>query len=73
MSGVTHKQIKHMMKLQNPKVVTALAWKAGLGMRTAMDLQKSTAKIAPPQILNARFGTEYPLTPKEMKDTLAVL
>lgn len=73
MSGVAQKQIKHMMELRNPKVVTALAWKAGLGMRTAMDLQKRTGKIAPPEILNARFGTEYPLTPKEMNDTLALL
>jgi len=38
-----------------------------------MDLQKIGAKIAPPQILNARFGTEYPLTPKEMTDTLALV
>lgn len=73
MSGVAQKQIKHMMQLRNPKVVTALAWKAGLGMRTAMDLQKSPGNIAPQQILNARFGTDYPLTPKEMADTLALL
>jgi uncharacterized protein (DUF2336 family) len=73
MSGITRKKVQHMMQLRNPKLVTSLAWKAGLGMRTAMDLQKHTARITPPEILNARFGTEYPLTVKEMTDTLALL
>lgn len=50
----------------SPKVVTALAWKAKLSMRTAIQLQSRTARIPPKRMLNARHGTDYPLTPAEM-------
>jgi uncharacterized protein (DUF2336 family) len=49
------------------KAVTALAWRAGLGMRTAMRLQSGLARIPPREVINARDGVDYPLTPDEME------
>ncbi|MEE8544595.1 MAG: DUF2336 domain-containing protein [Alphaproteobacteria bacterium] len=48
------------------KAVTALAWRAGLGMRTAMRLQSGLARIPPREMINARDGVDYPLAPDEM-------
>jgi uncharacterized protein (DUF2336 family) len=72
LADIDRTRVEHMIQVRNPKLVTSLAWKAGLSMRTAMDLQKTTARIAPPEILNARYGTEYPLSPKEMGETLSL-
>ncbi len=48
------------------KAVTALTWRAGLSMRTAMRLQSGLARIPPREVVNARDGVDFPLTPDEM-------
>ena len=48
------------------KAVTALVWKCGLGMRTAMQVQRTIGKIAPQNMLNARNGTDFPLSETDM-------
>jgi uncharacterized protein (DUF2336 family) len=49
------------------KSVTALAWKAGLSMRTALKLQSHVAKVPHTQRVNARNGVHYPMTADEME------
>jgi uncharacterized protein (DUF2336 family) len=49
------------------KGVTALGWKAGLSMRVTTQLQLRMGGISPNEILNARDGVDYPLTPDEME------
>ncbi len=63
--------VRKIINSASPKVVTALAWKANLSMRTAIQLQSRTARIPPKKMLNARLGTDYPLTPEEMAELLA--
>ena len=46
---------------------TALAWRAKLSMRQALQLQLRIAHIPPTAALNPRGGTDYPLTPAEME------
>ncbi|CAK0757686.1 DUF2336 domain-containing protein [Azospirillaceae bacterium] len=58
--------IDSILKSKNPRVVTALAWRAGLTMRAARQLQLRGAGIPPRQVLNAHNGTGYPLSPVEM-------
>jgi len=53
--------------------VTSLAWKAGLSMRTAIQLQLKIAKVPPPDVLNARNGFDYPLSEAEMKRQLETI
>lgn len=49
------------------KAITALAWRAGLAMRQALQLQLKLGAIPPPQALNPRNGTDYPLATAEME------
>ncbi|MBI1208813.1 MAG: DUF2336 domain-containing protein [Azospirillum sp.] len=58
--------IDAILKSRSPRGVTALAWRAGLSMRTAVHLQSTAAMIPPRLLLNARDGTAYPLSEAEM-------
>lgn len=59
--------VKKIMSSMSAKAVTALAWKAKLTMRQALQLQLKIAGIPPHQVLNPRGGTDYPLTEREME------
>ncbi len=58
--------VQKIAAMESPKGITALAWKAGLGMRTAVQLQLRLARIAPTKILHPRNGADFPLTSEEM-------
>jgi len=58
--------VQKIAAMESPKGVTALAWKAGLGMRTAVQLQLRLARIAPGKILHPKNGVDFPLTAEEM-------
>lgn len=55
-----------IFKSQNPRAITALAWRAKLPMRCALLLQMRAANIPSDRLLNARGGTDYPETPFAM-------
>jgi uncharacterized protein (DUF2336 family) len=59
--------VSKIVEARSPKGVTALAWKAGLSMRTAMRLQLRLAMIAPKSVMNARNGVDYPLSDADME------
>ncbi|TDQ86483.1 uncharacterized protein (DUF2336 family) [Dongia mobilis] len=59
--------VRKILTSMSAKAVTALAWKAGLTMRQALQLQLKIAGIAPHQVLNPRGGTDYPLSEREME------
>lgn len=65
-AGLAIQLIDHILTAHSARGVTALAWKAGCSMRFASQLQLRLGGIAPSQVLNARSGTDYPLTPDEM-------
>ncbi len=58
--------VEAILDTKSPRSVTALAWRAGLKMRTAIQLQVRLAKIDPRKVLNARDGADYPMTPTEV-------
>lgn len=58
--------VDKILSARSAKGVTALAWKAGLPMRVAVQLQTRMGGISPRQALQPRSGTEYPLTQEEM-------
>jgi uncharacterized protein (DUF2336 family) len=66
LAGIAPAIVEDIIAAQSPKGVTSLAWRAGLGMRCAMQLQSRAANIPPRMLLNARNGFDYPLTPVEM-------
>ncbi len=65
-AGLTEIHVEKILDSRSAKGVTALAWKAGLPMRAAVQLQLRIAGIAPRATLNPRGGTDYPMTPEEM-------
>ncbi len=52
------------------KGVVALSWRAGLSMRAAMQLQVKAAGVSPKKVVNAKDGTDYPMTEDEMMQLL---
>jgi uncharacterized protein (DUF2336 family) len=58
--------VSRVIAAHSAKGITALAWKAGLGMRFAVKLQMRVARVAPADVINAKDGTDYPLKPDEM-------
>ena len=59
--------VSSILDSKSAKAVTALAWRAKLPMRQALQLQLRVAHIPPTAALNPRGGTDYPLTPAEME------
>ena len=66
MSGIELTVINRIVAAKSAKGVTALAWKAGLGMRLGIKLQGRLARIAPKDLLNAKNIVDFPMTPEEM-------
>ncbi|MEM1021659.1 MAG: hypothetical protein AAGJ09_14345, partial [Pseudomonadota bacterium] len=63
--------IRRIFKDRDAKVVTALAWKAGLTMRTGLALQRSIALINASDILPAKDGVDFPMEEGDMEWLLA--
>lgn len=66
-AGLPAAVVKRVISLQGAKSITALVWQAGLGMRTAIQVQLRVARVPPMDVLNAKDGTDYPLTEEELK------
>lgn len=66
LSDIPKSEVKRILESDNPRLVTALAWRCGLPMREAIQIQLKIAKIHFSKILYAREGTDYPLSEKEM-------
>ncbi len=71
-AGFTVDTVRRMMAADSARTVVSLAWKAGLGARFALDLQRQLAHIQPPKLINARNGTDFALRPAEMTEQLAL-
>ena len=66
-SGLTEPVVHSMMNSGNAKVVTALAWRAGMTMEFAEQLQLRLAYIEPKDVLRAVYGTRYPLDDEQLE------
>jgi uncharacterized protein (DUF2336 family) len=67
LAGVDRTVVRMILDSQGAKAITALAWKAGLTMRTAFSLQTSVLKLTGDKLLPAVRGTDFPLTAEEMR------
>ena len=66
-AGLPAEVVARVISMQGAKSITALVWKAGLGMRTAIQVQLSVARVPPMDVLNAKDGTDYPMTAEELQ------
>ena len=65
--------IERVLKSGSAQLITSLAWHCNLGMRTAFELQKSIAKVAHSDLLPARNGVDFPLSPQQMTSQLELM
>ncbi len=66
-SKVPELLVRRIMDARSGKAITALAWKAGLSMRTALEVQKTVGHVSRPDLVLARNGTDYPMDAEEMR------
>ncbi len=65
-AGMLEAAVERILSSASAKAVTALAWKAGLDMRFAMQLQLRMGGITPRNLLNAKEGAGFPMADEEM-------
>lgn len=66
LADLDHSAVEVILKSNNGKAVTALAWKAGLKMRTAMKMQTRLAHVPRGSMIQARDGIDYPFPVAEL-------
>lgn len=66
LSEMPAEAVQKIAAMQSAKGVIALAWKSGLGMRAAVQIQLRLARIAPAKVLHPKNGVDFPLTAEEM-------
>lgn len=59
--------VSKTVSMASAKGMVAIAWKAGLTMRAAAQLQLRLARIPPGNVLQAKDGGAYPLSEDEMR------
>jgi uncharacterized protein (DUF2336 family) len=65
-AALSEMHVEKILDSRSAKGVMALAWKAKLPVRLAVQLQQRIGGIAPRSVLNPRAGTEYPMKEEEM-------
>ncbi|CAN0068389.1 unnamed protein product [Phaeothamnion confervicola] len=65
-SGVPELLTRRIFDARSGKAITALVWKAGLSMRTALEVQKTIGHVPRPDLVWARNGVDYPMDAEEM-------
>jgi uncharacterized protein (DUF2336 family) len=71
MSERSDAAVERILEMRNGKATTALIYQAGLPMRTALLMQQRIAKVPPSQIVPARNGVDFPMSPEEMDVQIA--
>lgn len=71
-AGIGESRVQRMVDVESPRTMVALAWKAGLTARFAMDLQRQLARIPYRKVINARDGVDFALSRNEMTEQLAL-
>ncbi|MEM9879240.1 MAG: DUF2336 domain-containing protein, partial [Pseudomonadota bacterium] len=70
-ADISAKDAASALTSKSGKLITALAWKAGLSMRTAVTLQRSIALMNARDVVYAKDGFDYPFEEKDMDWQLA--
>lgn len=71
MSKRSDAAVERILEMRNGKATTALIYQAGLPMRTALLMQQRIAKVPPSQIVPAKNGVDFPMSPEEMDIQIA--
>jgi len=66
MADLPLETVRKILSSKSGRAVTALAWQAGLSMRTAFKMQTELAVIAPSRLVPAKNGVDYPMDESEL-------
>lgn len=66
MAGVPDEQLVTIIRANSPKAMTALCWKAGLRMRTAVRVQTQLGRIRFDRVLEPKSDGGYPLSQEDL-------
>ena len=66
-SGIPQLLTRRIFEARSGKAITALVWKAGLSMRTALDVQQSVGHVLRQDLVLPRNGVDYPMNEEEMR------
>jgi len=66
MADLPDTAVRRILHSKSGRAVTALAWKAGLAMRTAFRMQTELALVSPGQLVPSKNGRDYPLEDDEL-------
>ncbi len=66
MAEIPVKTVRDILASKSGRAVTALAWSAGLSMRTAFKMQTELALVSPSQLVPAKDGIDYPMEESEL-------
>lgn len=58
--------VEGIFETKSAKAITAMCWKSGLSMRTALRMQQDVAKVPFKELIYPRGGTDYPLSETDM-------
>lgn len=64
--GVDTADVVKIFEMKAPKPIVALAWKAGLSMRMALQLEKDIGHIQPKDLIYPKDGTDYPMSEADL-------
>ena len=67
MAELPAKEVRKIILSKSGRAVTSLAWKAGLKMRTAYEMQLKLAVVPTAQLLHGKDGNKYPIDASEME------
>ncbi len=66
-SGIKIPIVKKMIDTGSAKAAVSIVWKAGFKMRTALEIQKTIAKIQPRELIYPKNGDQYSLPESDMQ------
>ncbi|MDG1438116.1 MAG: DUF2336 domain-containing protein, partial [Emcibacteraceae bacterium] len=72
MSNIPDKSVRSTITKKKGNLIVALAWKAELNMRTALQMQSDLAHVPPPEFLNTKNGVDFPMSDQQMEYDIAL-
>lgn len=66
MAGTSEATVRRIFDMKAARPIVALAWKASLSMRMALQLQQEIGHVEPKDLIYPRGGTDYPLSREEI-------
>lgn len=72
MSNLPAQSVRTMLTKKKGNLVVALAWKAELSMRTALQMQSDLAHVPSAEFVNAKNGVDFPFTTQQLEYDIAL-